>query len=78
MPPEGYETVTLPENLVERIDNMADEMNNPSRASVILTCLNAYEQDENTEYAQLDAGTISDIANQTSNQVVRDLESVLR
>lgn len=78
MPPEGYETITLPSNVVERLDNLADEINNPSRASVIVACMNAYESEESSDTVALDGGSVDDIANQTAQKVVRELESTLR
>ena len=53
MPPEGYEAVTLPVGVVERLDNIGGELNNPSRASIILTLLDAYNDDPSDNGVEL-------------------------
>lgn len=78
MPPDGYETVTLPKALVERIDEHAEQIGVDSRTAALRNLIAEAETSDNTESVELDRGTITDIANETSNQVVRELESTLR
>jgi len=78
MPPEGYDTVTLPKGLVQRIDEHAESIGVDSRTAALRNLLATSTTPESDSEGQLSQSAIDDIATQTSNQVVRDLESVLR
>lgn len=71
MPPEGYTTVTLPDELVAQIDDHPE----PTRADTIQSLLNT---GASKETVTVDGGSVDDIANQTAQKVVRELESTLR
>jgi len=74
MPPEGFETVTLPSSLVERLE----ELDGDSPTATIRMLLAEHKRDSDSDTVQLDGGTVNDIANETANQVTRELESMLR
>jgi metal-responsive CopG/Arc/MetJ family transcriptional regulator len=58
MPPDGYESVTLPSDLVQQIDDIADEMHPNSRVVVLRGLIAEYKEsdanDDSIDYAEIE------------------------
>lgn len=72
MPPDGYETVTLPERIVERLD----ALDGRSRAAAVRMLLDEYESDDGD--SALGDDVIEDIATRTATKTADEVEGRMR
>lgn len=58
MPPNGYDTVTLPEDLVQRIDELAEDFHVDSRVAVLRSLIAEHKENDDAEsdidYAEIE------------------------
>ena len=82
MPPNGYETVTLPTDLLADLDEYADATGADSRATAIRALLDnhtPFEDDTDPEGVRVEAvdeGALDDVASRTARRVVEELDTI--
>jgi len=56
MPPDGYKTVTLPESLVQRLDEIGEELHTDSRVAVLRSLIAEHKESDDTQidYAEIE------------------------
>jgi len=55
MPPDGYETVTLPASIVDRLDAITDDQPHNGRVDTIRMLIDEYQSSEdNIDYAEIE------------------------
>jgi hypothetical protein len=76
MPPEGYETITVPKGLVQQLDDLPGN----SHTATLHHLLAAYRTDGQTdaESVELTRSAIDDIATETASRVSQEVEQSLR
>jgi len=62
MPPEGYETVTLPERLVAELDHHSKSIGASSRAEAIRSLLDGYDSRVSARVTDIESGVYEDMA----------------
>lgn len=78
MPPNGYDTVTLPTELVEQIDERVSQLGYESRAEAIRTLLNPSEARMSAHVEVIDDPVIEDIAGRVATRTADELEGRMR
>jgi hypothetical protein len=76
MPPEGYETLTVPKGLVQQLDDLPGD----SHTATLRHLLAEYRTDGNTdaECVELTRSAVDDIATETASRVSQEVEQSLR
>ena len=73
MPPDGYDTITLPEETVEAIDEHAEAIGASSRAEAIEGLIESHDARVTAFVDELSDGAVEDIAARTSHRVAEEL-----
>ena len=76
MPPNGYETVTLPTDLLADLDEYADATGANSRATAIRALLDGDADPEAVRVEAVAEGALDDVANRTARRVVEELDTI--
>jgi len=69
MPPDGHTSVTLPDELVEQLDDYAKATGAQSRADAVDALLEDAQLVVSSYVVEIDGSVVSEIANETANEV---------
>lgn len=75
MPPEGYETVTLPTELVAQIDSHANAIGAESRSQAIQSLFDGVDTRASSHVVSVDSGVLNDISNTLADDIATELEA---
>ncbi|MFP4117235.1 MAG: hypothetical protein ACLFSD_00080 [Salinivenus sp.] len=78
MPPDGYEAVTLPVELVAQIDDHANAIGADSRADAIRSLFGGYDSRVSARVVAIDTSVVDDIAAAAGAKAADELEGRLR
>lgn len=78
MPPDGYDTVTLPGELVAQIDDHAKSIGADSRADAIRSLFDGYDSRVSARVVDVDRDVLRDIATETARASADELETRLQ
>lgn len=78
MPPEGYTTVTLPDELVAQLDDHANAIGALSRADAVRSLFDGYETSVSARVVEIENDVIEDIAGRVAASTADELEERLR
>lgn len=78
MPPDGHTTVTLPDELVDELDSMAQALGASSRADAIEMLLSDYDPRVSAYVTEIDGGVVDDLTSQIAAKTAEELQGRLR
>mgnify|MGYP006301456181 CR=1 FL=1 len=75
MPPNGYDTVTLPTDLIEKLDDYAGDS---SRADAIRSLLSESDDGTDARITDIDDDVIDDLVSRFATETASEVEDRLR